>query len=58
MCPISLIIVILRGSYDPISRNIKFILMDKLNLHATVKMTFDHSKEHNFAIGTVITNSW
>jgi hypothetical protein len=23
-----------------------------------VKMTFDHSKENVFAIGTVITNSW
>jgi len=31
--------------------------MDKLNFHATVKMTFDHSKEDIFAIGTVITNS-
>ena len=32
--------------------------MDKLNLHVTVKMTLDHSKEDIFAIGTVITNSW
>jgi hypothetical protein len=32
--------------------------MDKLNFSVTVKMTFDHSKEDIFAIGTVITNSW
>jgi hypothetical protein len=32
--------------------------MDKLNFYVTVKMTFDHSEEDIFAIGTVITNSW
>ena len=28
--------------------------MDKLNFYVTVKMTFDHSEEYIFAIGTVI----
>ena len=28
--------------------------MDKLNFYVTVKMTFDHSEEDIFAIGTVI----